>query len=427
MTVPFPSRLDNHYCEEEEKGIYGLKFMEAYGALHINHTIPQKEKDLGSFTLPCFINNVSFSNALVDLGASISVMPLLTYLNLRLGGLAHTRLTVELADRTVKYPKGIAKKTTLEPRKDHICPTRPVSKIGFYKRKITLRVGEEKIIFKSVKPAISLIRRVYMLGLRERMELDLEARLMGETLDSKPMKITRMIGSMNGTRTYHGSMRSHGLTLEFGPNPHRLNILASLSIIRLDVQNGQRIVRRMMDTVMEETYPKVTLLKTNSIIKITTGMKLWKIVNLKIQIKKNKAIMEGFINEDEDESRYEQMRQWNIYTNYDDAYEINHGNNKREELCEIHKPPVCNIRKYMMIKYSFNNDEEFVAIKIDEYDDLIITKKEACQVYQEIFWIMDEGWVVTRDGIKREVEGKDLEKEISTNIGESGDLEVLES
>ncbi|GKD02025.1 hypothetical protein Tco_1172299 [Tanacetum coccineum] len=38
-TVPFPSRLDDHYCEEEE-GNYGLKFTEAYGASHINDTIP---------------------------------------------------------------------------------------------------------------------------------------------------------------------------------------------------------------------------------------------------------------------------------------------------------------------------------------------------------------------------------------------------
>ncbi|GJV73934.1 hypothetical protein Tco_1493929 [Tanacetum coccineum] len=67
-----------------------------------------KEKDLGSFTLPCFINNVFFDNALVDLGASVSVIPPLTYLNLGLGELSHTKLTVELADRTVKYPKGIA-------------------------------------------------------------------------------------------------------------------------------------------------------------------------------------------------------------------------------------------------------------------------------------------------------------------------------
>ncbi|GJW90959.1 hypothetical protein Tco_0168512 [Tanacetum coccineum] len=94
--------------------------------------------------------------------ASVSVMPLLTYLNLGLGELAHTRLTVKLAYRTVKYLKGIAKNVL----------------VGID----TLRIGEEKIIFKSVKPASSLIRRVYMLSLRERMELDLEARLMGETL-----------------------------------------------------------------------------------------------------------------------------------------------------------------------------------------------------------------------------------------------------
>ncbi|GKG25597.1 putative reverse transcriptase domain-containing protein, partial [Tanacetum coccineum] len=56
------------------------------------------------------------------------------------------------------------------------------AKIDVYKKKITLRVGEEKIIFKSVKPASSLIKRVYMLSLRERTELDFEARLMGETL-----------------------------------------------------------------------------------------------------------------------------------------------------------------------------------------------------------------------------------------------------
>ncbi|GJV05558.1 mitochondrial proton/calcium exchanger protein-like protein isoform X1 [Tanacetum coccineum] len=201
--VPFPIRLDNHYCEEEE-GNYGPKFTEAYGASHINNTIPQKEKDPWSFTLPCFINNVCFDNAFVDLGASVSVMPLLTYLNLGLDELAHTRLIVKLADRTVKYPKRIAKNVLvgigkftfpvdfiiLDMAKDIKVPLilgRPFlstarAKIDVYKRKITLRVGEEKIIFKSVKPASSLIKRVYMLSFRERMELGLEARLMGETL-----------------------------------------------------------------------------------------------------------------------------------------------------------------------------------------------------------------------------------------------------
>nr|GEW60574.1 hypothetical protein [Tanacetum cinerariifolium] len=53
------------------------------------------------------------------------------------------------------------------------------AKINVFKRKITLRVGDEKIIFKSAKPDSSLIKRVYMLGLRERLELDFESRLIG--------------------------------------------------------------------------------------------------------------------------------------------------------------------------------------------------------------------------------------------------------
>ncbi|GJZ18546.1 hypothetical protein Tco_0554669 [Tanacetum coccineum] len=115
---------------------------------------------------------------------------------------------------------------------------------------------------------------------------------------------------------------------------------------------------------------------------------------LKEESLKNKAIMDGVINNDE--SCCELKRKWNIYTNYDDAYEINHEDNGNKELCEIHEPPVCNIRKYMMIKYSFNDDEEYVAVKEDEYDDLIMTRRDACQAYQEIFRIMDEGWMVTR-------------------------------
>ncbi|GJR55923.1 hypothetical protein Tco_1406444 [Tanacetum coccineum] len=106
---------------------------------------------------------------------------------------------------------------------------------------------------------------------------------------------------------------------------------------------------------------------------------------LKDEALRNKAIMKGFIKEDDDESRYEKMRRWNIYTNYDDAYEINHEDNKSKELCEVHELPVCKIRKYMMIKYSFNNDEEYVAVKEDEYENLTITRKEACRAYQEIF------------------------------------------
>ncbi|GJV44822.1 mitochondrial proton/calcium exchanger protein-like protein isoform X1 [Tanacetum coccineum] len=111
-TILFPSRL-NGYCYEEKNGSYGPQFSKAYSKA--SQSIPQKQKDPRSFTLPCFINNVYFDNALVDLGASVSVMPLSTYLNLGLGELVHTKLTVELADRTVKYPKGIAENVLVDP------------------------------------------------------------------------------------------------------------------------------------------------------------------------------------------------------------------------------------------------------------------------------------------------------------------------
>nr|GEV71733.1 hypothetical protein [Tanacetum cinerariifolium] len=160
-TIPFSSRLNDYYYKEK-KGSYGPQFLKAYsyGASHIDNSIPRKEKGPGSFTLLCYINNVCFDNSLGDLGDSVSVVPLSTYINLGLGELAHTKLTVELSDRTVKYPKGIAGNILVG--------------IG--------KVRDEKIIFNSVKPASSFIKRVYMLRLRERMELDLEARLMGETL-----------------------------------------------------------------------------------------------------------------------------------------------------------------------------------------------------------------------------------------------------
>ncbi|GJT75725.1 mitochondrial proton/calcium exchanger protein-like protein isoform X1 [Tanacetum coccineum] len=205
MTIPFPNRLNDCYYDEK-KGSYGLQCLDAYsyGATRVDDSLPRKEKDPGSFTLPCYINNVCFDNAFADLGASVSVMPLSTYLNLGLCELAHTKLTVELADRTVKYPKGIAENVQVgigkfvflidfiildmpEDVKVPLIIGRPFlstvhAKIDVFKRKITLRVGDKKIIFKSMKPASSLIKRVYLLSLRESMELDLEARLMGETL-----------------------------------------------------------------------------------------------------------------------------------------------------------------------------------------------------------------------------------------------------
>ncbi|GKB55577.1 uncharacterized mitochondrial protein-like protein [Tanacetum coccineum] len=75
--------------------------------------LPPKEKDLESFTIPCHINNICFEKALADLGANVSVMSYSTFTNLGLGELASTKLIIELADKTIKRPKGIRERMEL--------------------------------------------------------------------------------------------------------------------------------------------------------------------------------------------------------------------------------------------------------------------------------------------------------------------------
>ncbi|GJU23398.1 hypothetical protein Tco_1156740 [Tanacetum coccineum] len=59
--------------------------MHAYCSAILKDALPLKEKDLGSFSLPCSINNMCFDKALADLGASVSFMPYSTFSNLGLG------------------------------------------------------------------------------------------------------------------------------------------------------------------------------------------------------------------------------------------------------------------------------------------------------------------------------------------------------
>ncbi|GKB24909.1 hypothetical protein Tco_0864310 [Tanacetum coccineum] len=71
-------------------------------------------------------------------------------------------------------------------------------------------------------------------------------------------------------------------------------------------------------------------------------------------------------------------------TNHDNnecEYEMEHEDEERCELFDDQKRSVCYIRRFKMVKYSFRDDEEYVAIKEDEYDDLTNTSKEAIHTY----------------------------------------------
>ena len=73
----------------------------------LRRKVPSKCKDPGTFTIPCKIGNTHFERAMLDLGASINVMPYLTYASLNLGPLKDTGVIIQLADRFNVYPRHV--------------------------------------------------------------------------------------------------------------------------------------------------------------------------------------------------------------------------------------------------------------------------------------------------------------------------------
>ncbi|XP_073138032.1 uncharacterized protein [Henckelia pumila] len=69
--------------------------------------LPQKLKDPGSFTIPYIIGSSHFNNALCNLGANINLMPFSIFRNLGLGEVMPTTIALQLADRSLTYPRGI--------------------------------------------------------------------------------------------------------------------------------------------------------------------------------------------------------------------------------------------------------------------------------------------------------------------------------
>ena len=73
----------------------------------VQNKLPEKLEDPGIFTIPCLFGGSSVNHALADLGASINLMPYSIYMQLDLREPAPTHMSLELADRSVKYPRGI--------------------------------------------------------------------------------------------------------------------------------------------------------------------------------------------------------------------------------------------------------------------------------------------------------------------------------
>ena len=90
-------------------GVNKEAFMTELSTSLIRNNFPQKYKVLGSPTISIVVGNSKLGHALVDLGVSVNLFPYSVYVDLGLGELEPTNITLQLADRSVKIPRGIVK------------------------------------------------------------------------------------------------------------------------------------------------------------------------------------------------------------------------------------------------------------------------------------------------------------------------------
>nr|GEY19372.1 reverse transcriptase domain-containing protein [Tanacetum cinerariifolium] len=129
----------------------------------------EKLGDPNKFLIPCDFPGMDVCHALVDLSAGINLMPLSIWKKLSLPKLTPTRMTLELADRSITRPKGVAKDVFLKVGKFHFLtdfvvvdfeadPRVPLilgrsflrigrALIDVYGEEITLRVNYEAVTF----------------------------------------------------------------------------------------------------------------------------------------------------------------------------------------------------------------------------------------------------------------------------------------
>ena len=88
-------------------GIEKKAFLTEQVSAIIQTKTPVKYKDPGSPTISVNIGGTCIDKALLDLGASVNLLPYSVYKQLGLGELKPTNITLSLADQSVKIPKGI--------------------------------------------------------------------------------------------------------------------------------------------------------------------------------------------------------------------------------------------------------------------------------------------------------------------------------
>ncbi|CAM8885249.1 unnamed protein product [Rhodiola kirilowii] len=105
--IPRYAKFLKDLCTNRRRNTsYDQELMSRNVSAVIQRKVPPKCGDPRTYTIPCTIGNIRIENCMLDLGASINVLPFSIYSCLRIGPLEPTGLTIQLADRSCKQPEG---------------------------------------------------------------------------------------------------------------------------------------------------------------------------------------------------------------------------------------------------------------------------------------------------------------------------------
>ncbi|CAN6454483.1 unnamed protein product [Victoria cruziana] len=116
MHVPVYARFLKELCTQKRssrKILDSVMLSEEVSSI-VQRRIPAKMADPGTPIIPCVLGNIHIERVLLDLGASMNVLHRFFYDALQLGKLKPTTMTIQLADRSVKVPKGVLKDVLLK-------------------------------------------------------------------------------------------------------------------------------------------------------------------------------------------------------------------------------------------------------------------------------------------------------------------------
>nr|GEY64401.1 reverse transcriptase domain-containing protein [Tanacetum cinerariifolium] len=143
----------------EKDDILAAKFMEIFRDLHFElivvlKKLPEKLGDPGRFLIPCDFSEFGNCLALADLGASINLMPLSIWKKLKLLTLNDTKMVLELSNRTISKPTGVAENVFVKVGRPFLSTAHVL--IDVYEGEIILRHDDQSLTLKcGDKPSIS--------------------------------------------------------------------------------------------------------------------------------------------------------------------------------------------------------------------------------------------------------------------------------